>query len=156
MEVKANTCGELPMVRLFVGGIPPGTTCEQLEHRFASFGVVAGCHIVGPKEYKFLAEGGSFYRGLGYVDLEPVDDAALRKCMAAYNGSKWRGHVLRCQVAKPDYVQRLQQEREEDLALQGPSWLWLGLRTVHPLSALPGPTTCGLLADALACRSHPQ
>ncbi len=104
------------MVRLFVGGVPPGTTCEQLEQRFAAFGTVSGSHVVPPKTYEALPDDEGYHRGFGYVELEPHDDAALRKCMSAYNGSKWRGHVLKCQVAKPDHMQRLQQEREEGLA----------------------------------------
>lgn len=100
------------MVRLFVGGLPPGTTCEQLQQRFAAFGAVSSCDVVQPKTYAALPTDEGFHRGFGYVELEPHDDAALRKCMAAYNGSKWRGYVLRCQLAKPDYKQWLQEEQQ--------------------------------------------
>ena len=90
------------MVRLFVGGLPPGTTCEQLQQRFAAFGTVSSVDIASPKKYQSLSHDEGFHRGFGYVELDPHDEQTLRKCMSAYNGSKWRGHVLRCHLAKQD------------------------------------------------------
>lgn len=95
-------------VRLFVGGLVPEVTPEDLKTRFASFGAVAGCEIAPPKFYY----GQVFQRGFGYVDLVPKDPTSLAKCLSLYNGSKWRGCVLRCGIARPDYRARLNSELE--------------------------------------------
>lgn len=79
------------MVRLWVSGIPAGTTCEQLAQRFSAFGTVGGCEVVPPKMYRSLPGDAGFERGFGYVELEPTDDAALRKCMAG--GWAFRGRL---------------------------------------------------------------
>ena len=100
------------MVRLFLGGLPPDVTPEQLVQRFAAFGAVTDAHVAAPKTYAALPSDAGFYRGFGFVELQPQDDAALRRALAAYSGSKWRGHVLRCQLARPDGLQRLREEQE--------------------------------------------
>lgn len=94
-------------LRLFVGGLPDGCTQAELEQRFSPFGKVTECDIVGPKTY---SGGLAFPRGFGYISLLPKDDQALKSCLSTYNGCKWRGKVLRCQVAKQRYAERLQAE----------------------------------------------
>jgi hypothetical protein len=44
------------------------------------------------------------------------DFQVIHVCLHAlqYNGCKWRGLKLRVEVAKPDYLTRLQQERQEE------------------------------------------
>ena len=128
------------MVRLFVGGLAEDVTSEQLAQRFQFFGRVSSCDVLQPKAYYSNISPTSSCRGFGYVQLEVEDDAALRKCLTAvsvvctfplfrrqcsspsrlncipvqYNGSKWRGKVLRVQPAKPDYLSRLHSEWSKD------------------------------------------
>lgn len=105
-------------MRLFVGGLPPGLTPEELRARFTPFGEVLDCRIAPPKVYGGGASSkgagtppATFPRDFGHVELLPKDEAALRKCISAYNGCRWRGGVLRCAPARPDYAQRLARER---------------------------------------------
>lgn len=95
------------MVRLFVGGLPPVTE-EELRARFLPFGEVTHCFIAPPKIY---GPDNVFSRNFGHVELEPKDEAALRKCISAYNGCRWKGAVLKCALAHQHYTDRLQAER---------------------------------------------
>lgn len=68
------------MVRLFVGGLPPGVTVPELLRRFESFGKVHSGELapdkLGPEDQ--LSTG----RGFGYVELEPTNEAALKRCIS--------------------------------------------------------------------------
>lgn len=99
-------------IRIFVSGLPPGVTAAELGARFTPFGEVTDCILAQPKVYQ--APDGSlavFPRDFGHVELRPKDDAALRKCISAYNGCQWRGGVLKCGLAHQHYAERLAQER---------------------------------------------
>ena len=41
----------LSMVRLYVGGLPPGITADELKARFTPFGEVHSCVLASPKIY---------------------------------------------------------------------------------------------------------
>ncbi|GAX85592.1 hypothetical protein CEUSTIGMA_g13007.t1 [Chlamydomonas eustigma] len=103
------------MVRLFVGGLPPDIDARELAKRFSPFGVVTACEYAKPKP-EGVKEYSTIPRGFAYLNIEPIDDAAIRKCLTAYNHSKWKGHVLRVEVARPDFLSRLQQEWAEEEA----------------------------------------
>ncbi|KDD72173.1 hypothetical protein H632_c3752p0, partial [Helicosporidium sp. ATCC 50920] len=45
-------------------------------------------------------------RGFAHLTLQPKDAASLAKCLALYNGARWRGGVLRCRPAKPGFEER--------------------------------------------------
>ncbi|KAL4426371.1 hypothetical protein ABPG77_004665 [Micractinium sp. CCAP 211/92] len=96
-------------VRLYVGGLPPDVTEEQLRARFTPFGAVSACCIAPPKVYG----GASFPRNFGHVELEPRDEASLRRCISAYNGCRWKGAVLKCALARPHYLERLHEAEPE-------------------------------------------
>lgn len=97
---------EQSSVRIFVGGLVPEVTSDELRGRFTSFGTVTGCELAPAKVY----EGAAFHRGFGYVDLTPTNPSSLARCLASYNGSKWRGGQLRCSIARPTYRQVLEKE----------------------------------------------
>lgn len=99
-------------VRLFLGGLPSGVTPEELAARFAPFGEVTECSVAPPKAYPGV-DGTleQFPREFGHVSLRPKDEAALNKCISAYNGCKWRGGVLKCSLARQHYAERLAAER---------------------------------------------
>ncbi len=94
-------------VRLFVGGLPPGVSAADLQARFTPFGEVTDLQLAPVKEYGDAA----FPRNFAHVSLRPKDEAALRKCVSAYNGCKWKGGVLRCGLARQHYAERLAAER---------------------------------------------
>lgn len=94
-------------VRLYVGGLPAGVSAPELEARFTPFGEVTAMQLAPAKQYGDAA----FSRDFAHVSLRPKDEAALRKCISAYNGCKWKGGVLRCGLARQHYAERLAAER---------------------------------------------
>ncbi len=103
--------------RIFIGGIPPGTTSDELIQRFKSFGDVKSCEVVPDKEYPGVLPGSEpmvFSRNFGFVTIEPKDEKSLQRAIAVYNGSLWRGCTLRCKLAKPTAMEQLAEERKED------------------------------------------
>ncbi|KAL6782000.1 hypothetical protein ACKKBF_B10245 [Auxenochlorella protothecoides x Auxenochlorella symbiontica] len=100
-------------VRLCVSGLAPGVTPSELEARFHPFGSVLSCEMIAPKVYDSV----EFHRGLAYVTLTPKDPAALANCLAVYNGCKWRGGVLRCAPACPDYRERLRMMQSDEASV---------------------------------------
>lgn len=68
------------MVRLFVGGLPPGITQDEVRGRFVSFGAVSSCEVIPAKGAPVTQP--QQCRGFAYVDLDPKDDAALHKCLS--------------------------------------------------------------------------
>ena len=51
-------------------------------------------------------------RGYAFVTVDFPDDQSLRRCLNAYNGTKWKGHTLHVHPAKPRFDERLRMERE--------------------------------------------
>jgi hypothetical protein len=73
---------ELDMVRLFVGGLSEDITSLDLSQRFLPFGVVENCEVLAPKDSDTFRASHAHCRGFGYLDLEPKDEPALRKCLS--------------------------------------------------------------------------
>lgn len=69
------------MVRLFVGGLARDITSEQLASRFETFGSVTKCTVIGPKSTDPFKGADVTCRGFGYLELDPANDSALRKCL---------------------------------------------------------------------------
>ncbi|KAK9820036.1 hypothetical protein WJX72_005330 [[Myrmecia] bisecta] len=57
-------------------------------------------------------------RGFAYVNLVPKDDGALGRCLSLYNGCKWRGGILRVEVARPAYQLRMAEEAAAEAQAQ--------------------------------------
>ena len=71
------------MVRLYVGGLVADVTAEQLAERFRYFGSVTACDVRPPKaSHTSRSPSIDNCGGFGYIDLEPADDAALRRCLS--------------------------------------------------------------------------
>ena len=51
-------------------------------------------------------------RGYAFVTVAFPDDHALRRCLNAYNGTKWKGGTIHVHPAKPKFHERLRMERE--------------------------------------------
>jgi len=105
-------------VRLYVGGIPVGITPHELEDRFLPFGSVVHCEIVPPKTHSILLHGAerqtvSYPRNFGYVSLLPKDERSLQRAISCYNGTRWRGSVMRCQIAKPTMMDTIAAEKAQ-------------------------------------------
>ena len=68
------------MVRLYVGGLPADASVQDMLGRFSAFGKVQSGELAVPKAA--AGEAIAAARGFGYVELDPIDDAALRRCIS--------------------------------------------------------------------------
>lgn len=94
--------------RLFIGGLHLGITDAEIIERFSKFGNVKNVDI----KVKTGSEG-SPSKVFAYVDIE-TSDIDLKKCFSTYNGSKWKGFQLKIQVAKENFLDRLDKERQSE------------------------------------------
>ncbi|XP_078597597.1 uncharacterized protein LOC144873797 isoform X3 [Branchiostoma floridae x Branchiostoma japonicum] len=92
--------------RLYVGGLFCEVTETDLYGRFEKFGEVSSVDIVRRRDDKGKPE-----RTFAFVNLTATDQK-LKKCIAVYNKSKWKGHDMQIQVAKESFLARLAKERE--------------------------------------------
>lgn len=69
------------MVRLFVGGLASDVQTQDLIERFQPFGDISNCQVMPPKENDVSRSAGASCRGFGFLDLQPANDAALRRCL---------------------------------------------------------------------------
>ncbi|CAI5722417.1 unnamed protein product [Peronospora destructor] len=107
-------------VRVYVGGLPADIKANELHDRFGNFVATAmDCQLTHVELPNSKPPGNSVvpnksYRGFAYLTLQGTDAAmqseALRK---TYNRTKWRGTVLKVQVAKPHFKLKLKQEKEK-------------------------------------------
>nr|XP_034307069.1 nucleolar protein 8 [Crassostrea gigas] len=101
------------MKRLFVGGLFPGVTEDDIIERFKRFGEITGVEIKKKKTTDTASLGNTF----AYIDLN-ITDENLSKCFSLYNKTKWKGLSLRIQLAKEDFLKRLIKERENGFAVK--------------------------------------
>ncbi|KAK1933673.1 Nucleolar protein 8 [Phytophthora citrophthora] len=107
-------------VRVYVGGLPADAKNQELRERFGRFvSNATDCQltdVVLPKPKPmgtFVPPPGSS-RGFAYLTLEGADAATQsEKLQQTFNRTKWRGSVLKVQLAKPHFELKLQQEWEE-------------------------------------------
>ncbi|KAG8926572.1 hypothetical protein FRC02_008797 [Tulasnella sp. 418] len=92
--------------RLHISGITPSVTASDISSRLRSFGEVKAVDGVG------LLDGTGQPRKFAYLTLETTQPKLVR-CLNLLNGSTWKGAKLRIGEAKPDYRERLAQERGE-------------------------------------------
>jgi len=93
--------------RVFVGGLFDAVTKDELKNRFQTFGDVQDVTIVHKKDGE-----GNISKTFGYVNLMTTSQK-LSRCFAVYGGTKWKGHELKVQLAKEDFITRLEKERNE-------------------------------------------
>ncbi|KAG0341998.1 hypothetical protein BG000_007322 [Podila horticola] len=91
--------------RAFIGGLAGDVTPTDVEGRFKSFGTLKDVYLA--KDVDGLC------RGFGYVTLDTTRKD-WSKCVALFNGAKWKGHVLKIEEANKDW----QTKRQEDLDKQ--------------------------------------
>eukprot|EP00041_Stephanoeca_diplocostata_P022432 m.535008 g.535008 ORF g.535008 m.535008 type:complete len:321 (+) comp22061_c0_seq5:179-1141(+) len=92
-------------MRLFIGGVPHGTTQSELESRFGRYGKVSDVEVVH--------HANGLEKTFAYITLEQITSSALMKLRATYNNSRWKGSVLRLQKAKPNFQERLALDKAE-------------------------------------------
>ncbi|KAF9538996.1 nucleolar protein 8 [Mortierella hygrophila] len=91
--------------RAFIGGLAQDVTTGDVEGRFKSFGSLKDVYLAKDVD-------GSC-RGFGYVTLDTTRKD-WSKCMALFNGAKWKGNVLKIEEANKSW----QSKRQEDLEVQ--------------------------------------
>ncbi|KJE97829.1 hypothetical protein CAOG_07921 [Capsaspora owczarzaki ATCC 30864] len=96
--------------RLYVGGLPLEVSEHDVQERFKSFGAVKAVQLIRDHE-----TGES--RGFAYLDVDYTENS-LKKCMSVYANARWKGKLVRVQLAKESVLVRLQREREEAQALK--------------------------------------
>ncbi|KAF9146002.1 nucleolar protein 8 [Linnemannia schmuckeri] len=91
--------------RAFIGGLAQDVTATDVEGRFKSFGSLKDVYLAKDVDGKC--------RGFGYVTLDTTRKD-WSKCVALFNGAKWKGNVLKIEEANKDW----QTKRQEDLEVQ--------------------------------------
>lgn len=94
--------------RIFVGGLAPDVTSEDLHKRFAPFGHVVSVEVILDK---FATKGTAQCRGFAFVELGVSQDFMLDRCISTLNRCKWRGREIIVARARPSYLERLERER---------------------------------------------
>ncbi|OAJ39123.1 hypothetical protein BDEG_22996 [Batrachochytrium dendrobatidis JEL423] len=89
--------GKVISKRLFIGGLPLDVSSEDLTARFSSFGTVSQVDIRSkPDQHQ------SYF---AFLSLRTTV-GSLKKCISIYHGTKWKGHALRIEESKQDYLSR--------------------------------------------------
>ncbi|KAJ1674935.1 hypothetical protein EV182_002260 [Spiromyces aspiralis] len=83
---------EPELKRIYVGGLSEQVTEVDICNRFMSFG--------GVKSVELVRDASS---GFGYLNIE-IKPSQWKKCTHLFNGSRWKGSVLKVELAKPDYL----------------------------------------------------
>ncbi|KAF9974991.1 hypothetical protein BGZ73_001484 [Actinomortierella ambigua] len=90
--------------RAYVGGLAQDVTTSDLEGRFKSFGQLKDAYVA--KDVEGLC------RGFGYITLDTTRKD-WQKCVALFNGAKWKGHVMKIEEANKDWTTKRQEELEK-------------------------------------------
>ncbi|KAF8888104.1 hypothetical protein BD779DRAFT_1611399 [Infundibulicybe gibba] len=94
--------------RLHISGLTPALSAEDLSRRISTFGTVLAVDGFG------LQDGLGQPRKFGYITLETTT-GKLTRCLNLLSGSTWKGAKLRIGEAKPDFSERLANERKKAL-----------------------------------------
>ncbi|XP_052272322.1 nucleolar protein 8-like isoform X3 [Dreissena polymorpha] len=95
--------------RLHIGGLFPGVTEAELKERFSKFGTVTDVAVKSRKD-----SNGSPLKTFAYVSLK-TNEADLKKCFNTYSKTKWKGSEMKIQLAKENFINRLEQERKQQI-----------------------------------------
>ena len=105
---EPKTSQNMAGTRMFVRGIGEDEKECDLERLFTKLkGVsrVSDCEIMRDTSTGLC-------RGFGYVTIYVEDEKTLNRCLKVYNGTKWKGNVLRVEIAKEHYMKKLKREWE--------------------------------------------
>ncbi len=103
------------VVRLYVGGLPDDVTQAELMSRFERLLMNQSKITIEAVDMMSNSNASDF----AYLQLASAngsadeESAAVASFVKAYHNTKWKGKRLRIEPARPDYLQRLAQEWEE-------------------------------------------
>ncbi|TPX48244.1 hypothetical protein SeMB42_g00702 [Synchytrium endobioticum] len=104
MEQKKSCLLDLVERRLYINGLIPNTSAEDLEQFLTPFGEVKAVDVAKSQIQP------SQCRGFAHISLL-CTAKQLARCFHLYNGSKWKGTAVHLALAKPGFRKRLESER---------------------------------------------
>merc|ERR1712062_368707 len=107
MLSKNSKMSDTALHRGFIGGLYNEVTEDDVRGRFESFGEVSDVTVVQKTD-----GAGSITKTFGYVNLRTTT-SKLNKCFAVYGGTMWKGSQLKVQLAKENFMAKLERERAE-------------------------------------------
>lgn len=97
----------MPVQRLFVGNIPPGTSEQELQQEFSAYGSVTAIDLKSkPNPLNDSVD------TFAFVNIE-LDDRAVWRCINEFRQEQYKGVYLNVSKAKESFLDRLKREREE-------------------------------------------
>ncbi|KAB7494093.1 Nucleolar protein 8 [Armadillidium nasatum] len=97
----------MPSTRIFIGNLTADIQESDIKEKFSSYGIINKIDI----KNKLDIEGNPVSR-FAYLNLE-AEQRNLNECVQNTNGSKLKGSVLKVEVAKESFLDRLRREREQ-------------------------------------------
>ncbi|RXG53795.1 Nucleolar protein 8 [Armadillidium vulgare] len=97
----------MPSTRIFIGNLTADIQESDIKEKFCSYGIINKIDI----KSKLDIEGNPVSR-FAYLNLE-AEQRNLNECVQNTNGSKLKGSVLKVEVAKESFLDRLRREREQ-------------------------------------------
>ncbi|XP_051833502.1 nucleolar protein 8 [Antechinus flavipes] len=110
--VKSTMAASPGERRLFVGGLGPSVTQDDVRAQLGRFGVVSSVELVSRVNELGLPE-----KTFAYANVR-LSEGDLKKCMSALNKTTWKGGTLQVQLAKESFLHRLAEERLQAKAQQ--------------------------------------
>ncbi|KAL7332103.1 hypothetical protein PS15p_204198 [Mucor circinelloides] len=92
--------------RIYIGGLHPSTTEDQIVERFSKFGQVSNVAIAKNTDNEC--------RGFAHMTIH-TEPKKWDSCLSVYNGAKWRGQELKLEEAKIDWQERKRLRQEKIL-----------------------------------------
>jgi len=92
--------------RLFISGIPPKASEDEIKKRFEPFGAVASVEKLVKSREGFPT------KCFAYLDIS-LTDTSYRKCVAVYSKAKWKGNQMTIEPAKKSFLKCLEDERQQ-------------------------------------------
>ncbi|GAN01480.1 conserved hypothetical protein [Mucor ambiguus] len=92
--------------RIYIGGLHPSTTEDQIVERFSKFGQVSNVTIAKNTDNEC--------RGFAHMTIH-TEPKKWDTCLGVYNGAKWRGQELKLEEAKMDWQERKRLRQEKIL-----------------------------------------
>ncbi|KAM5147897.1 nucleolar protein 8 [Mantella aurantiaca] len=126
---------ESTLKRLYVGGISPSMTKTELADRFGKFGKIDEVDIISRKD-----DQGNPIKTFAYLNIN-ISDVELKKCISLLNKTKWKGGILKIEIAKESFLHRLSQERQEAIEKEKAKALRQKSDLVPPLQRIAVPGT---------------
>ena len=92
--------------RLFISGIPPEASEDEIKKRFEAFGAVSSVEKLVKNREGFPT------KCFAYLDIS-ITDASYRKCVSVYSKAKWKGSQMVIEPAKKNFLKCLEDERQQ-------------------------------------------